>query len=222
VAARQPGRVLVGALNPPKSKHQYWETGKTESLKPALTPSPPFQRFEYPVPLFPQPLERSRPRTRAARVLWYPPILGAMTHMRTGDRLRSPVPICESTTVRRAKAPAVYAECSARSQRLQLLRLLGKDCGSASGTARPDRGNAASRTARLPPLWPLARPPATSLVYPERRSPVLSMLLAIRLLSAGRDAEFAPRRGLADKFPDSLPGGLVEHVGYFATVEQKT
>jgi hypothetical protein len=37
-------------------------------------------------------LERSHPRTRTARVLWYPPILGAMTHTRTGDRLRSPVP----------------------------------------------------------------------------------------------------------------------------------
>jgi hypothetical protein len=48
------------------------------------------------------------------------------------------------------------------------------------------------------------------------------MLLAISLLSACRDAKFAPRRGLADKFPNSLPGGLVEHVGYFATVEQKT
>jgi hypothetical protein len=32
----------------------------------------------------------SHPRTRAARVLWYPPILGAMTHTRTGDRVRAP------------------------------------------------------------------------------------------------------------------------------------
>ena len=51
---------------------------------------------------------------------------------------------------------------------------------------------------------------------------VIAIPLAMRLLSAfSRDAKFGPETGSADKFPNTLPGGLIEHGGYFGSAEQQ-